>query len=84
MPIVGSYWYLLWYNYKYPFKAVTYYANKLKSKVLTCHFGGIVTVVANDYNSIKEVLTKDDFDGRADNIDVLLARSFGESLGISS
>ncbi|XP_033353024.1 probable cytochrome P450 304a1 isoform X1 [Bombus vosnesenskii] len=82
LPIVGSYWYLLWYNYKYPFKAVTYYANKLKSKVLTCHFGGIVTVVANDYNSIKEVLTKDDFDGRAGNIDVLLARSFGESLGI--
>lgn len=63
---------------------MTYYANKLKSKVLTCHFGGIVTVVANDYNSIKEVLTKNDFDGRAGNKDVLLARSFGESLGISS
>ncbi|XP_043588681.1 probable cytochrome P450 304a1 isoform X2 [Bombus pyrosoma] len=82
LPIVGSYWYLLWYNYKYPSKAVTYYANKLKSKVLTCHFGGIVSVIANDYNSIKEVLTKDDFDGRTSNIDVLLARSFGESLGI--
>ncbi|KAK9307391.1 hypothetical protein QLX08_002285 [Tetragonisca angustula] len=82
LPIVGSYWYLLWYNYEFPFKAMTYYTNKLKSKVLTCYFGGFMTVIANDYNSIKEVLTNNDFNGRLSNVDVVLARAFGQSLGI--
>ncbi|KOX76113.1 hypothetical protein WN51_11828 [Melipona quadrifasciata] len=82
LPIVGSYWHLLWYNYEFPFKAITYYTNKLKSKVLTCYFGGFMTVVASDYNSIKEVLINSDFDGRVSTIDVILARAFGQSLGI--
>ena len=63
---------------------MTYYTNKLKSKVLTCYFGGFMTVIANDYNSIKEVLTNNDFNGRLSNVDVVLARAFGQSLGISS
>lgn len=81
LPIVGSYWHLLWHNYKYPYKSVRHYITKLQSKVITCYLGAFMTVIANDYNSVKEVLTKDDFDGRPTTVDVLLARSFGKKLG---
>ncbi|XP_017753929.1 PREDICTED: probable cytochrome P450 304a1 [Eufriesea mexicana] len=82
LPIVGSYWHLLWYNYKYPFKAIAYYANKLQSKVVTCYFGPYIAVIANDYKSVKEILSRDDFDGRVTTIDAILARAFGKQLGI--
>ncbi|CAL7939200.1 unnamed protein product [Xylocopa violacea] len=82
LPVIGSYWHLLWYNYTFPFKAVQYYANKLQSAIVTCYFGGLMTFIANDYNSIKEVLSKEEFDGRLANGHLFLDRAFGEQLGI--
>lgn len=84
MPIVGSYWHLLWHDYKYPSNGIIYYVNKLQSKIVTCYFGGFKTIIANDYKSIKEVLTKQEFDGRPIGIDIVLQRAFGKSLGIFS
>ncbi|XP_017885498.1 probable cytochrome P450 304a1 [Ceratina calcarata] len=82
LPIVGSYWHLLWHNYKHPAKALPYYTKKLKSGLVTCYMGSFLTIIANDYDSIKEVLTREEFDGREAGIDILLERSFREKLGI--
>ncbi|XP_017793323.1 PREDICTED: probable cytochrome P450 304a1 [Habropoda laboriosa] len=82
LPIVGSYWHLLWHDYKYPYNAVQYYVNKLQSKVVTCYFGSFMAIIANDYKNIREVLSREDFDGRPTEIDVFQARSFGKKLGI--
>nr|XP_003703633.1 PREDICTED: probable cytochrome P450 304a1 isoform X1 [Megachile rotundata] len=82
VPVGGSYWHLLWGDYKYPYKTISYYIKKLHSKILTCYFGGFMAIVANDYESIKEILTREEFDGRATVIDVFKARAFGKELGI--
>lgn len=66
----------------YPHKTLQYYVNKLKSKVVTCYLGPYCSIVANDYNSIKEMFMNGDFDGRPTEIDVLKARAFGSTLGI--
>ncbi|XP_054009632.1 probable cytochrome P450 304a1 [Hylaeus anthracinus] len=82
IPFMGSYWHLLWGNYKFPHKSVTYYVNKLKSKVVACYLGPFYTIIANDYESIKEVFKKEDFDGRPSDLHIAKARAFGEKLGI--
>ncbi|XP_015429299.1 PREDICTED: probable cytochrome P450 304a1 [Dufourea novaeangliae] len=82
IPFAGSYWHLLWGNYQYPHKTIRYYADKLKSKVLTCYLGPFYCVVANDYKSIKEIYVKEEFSGRLTEVDILKARAFGKTLGI--
>lgn len=84
MPIIGSYWHLLWHDYEYPYNGIIHYVNKLQSKIVTCYFGSHKTIIANDYKSIKEVLTKQEFNGRPINVDIVLQRAFGKSLGIFS
>lgn len=42
-----------------------------------------MAVIANDYKSIKEILSRDDFDGRPTTIDAILSRAYGKELGIS-
>ena len=82
LPLGGSYWYLLWGDYKFPHKTVSYYVKKFQSKILSCYLGGFMAVIANDYDSIKEILTREEFDGRATDVDVVKARAFGKELGI--
>nr|XP_033329530.1 probable cytochrome P450 304a1 [Megalopta genalis] len=82
VPFFGSYCFLLLGDYKYPFNALRYYVKKLKSKVVTCYMGPYCTIVANDYDSIKEVYTNDAFDGRPTEIDILKVRAFGGTFGI--
>ncbi|XP_043251102.1 probable cytochrome P450 304a1 [Colletes gigas] len=82
LPVVGSYWHLLWGNYQYPHVTVRYYVDKLHSKVVACYFGPIYAVIANDYQNIKEVFQKDDFDGRPSDLHIAKARAFGKKLGI--
>ncbi|XP_015181779.1 PREDICTED: probable cytochrome P450 304a1 [Polistes dominula] len=82
LPIIGAYWHLLWKNYKYPHKSLNYYTKKLKSKVISCYLGSFFTVIANDYESIKEILTREEFDGRLTEAYALKARAFNQKLGI--
>jgi len=80
LPIVGAYWLLLWGNYKFPYLTFDYYVKKLKSKLISCYLGDYFVIVANDYESIKEILAKDDFDGRV-SAEFIRDRSFGKDLG---
>lgn len=79
--MTGSYWFLLWKNYHNPYKAVTHYMKKLKSKIISCYIGDVFTVVVNDYDTIKEVFVREEFDGRVTNGFSALARAFDQELG---
>lgn len=81
VPIGGSYWLLLWRNYKYVHLAIDYYARKLKSKLFSCYFGDYFVVIANDYVNIKEILSREEFDGRITNADYIKDRAFKKELG---
>ncbi|XP_011146960.2 probable cytochrome P450 304a1 [Harpegnathos saltator] len=83
VPISGSYLILLLRSYSFPYKAVEYYTKRLKSKIIGCYLGSFWVVIANDYASIKEVLKRDEFDGRITEVPVIKARSFGKTLGIT-
>ncbi|KAJ9576647.1 hypothetical protein L9F63_025457 [Diploptera punctata] len=80
LPIYGSYWFLLLINYKYTFKAVDYLARKYRTNVLGLFMGSMPTVVACDYDSIQEVLTKSEFQGRVDSF-VTRDRQLGKLIG---
>ncbi|XP_036145764.1 probable cytochrome P450 304a1 isoform X2 [Monomorium pharaonis] len=82
VPIGGSYWLLLWGNYKFPHLTLNYYVKKLNSKIISCYMGSFFVIIVNDYKSIKEVLGRDEFDGRITNADFLKDRAFGKELGI--
>lgn len=81
IPIGGSYWMLLWGNYKFPHMTIDYYVKKLKSKIISCYMGDNFSIIVNDYESIKEVLARDEFDGRITNAEFLKDRAFGKELG---
>ncbi|XP_012251817.2 probable cytochrome P450 304a1 [Athalia rosae] len=82
LPIWGSYWFLLWGNYKYPHRTIQYYAAKYKSNVVACWLGSYYTVIATNYQSIKELLSKKEFDGRLAEAYIFKARAFGRKLGV--
>ncbi|XP_018357138.1 PREDICTED: probable cytochrome P450 304a1 [Trachymyrmex septentrionalis] len=81
IPIGGSYWMLLWGNYKFPYLTIDYYVKKLKSKIISCYMGDNFTIIVNDYKSIKEVLSREEFDGRVITAHIK-DRAFGKELGI--
>jgi len=80
LPIGGSYLLLLWGNYKFPHLTFDYYVKKFKSKIISCYIGDHFAIVANDYESIKEILARDDFDGRV-FAEFIRDRAFGKDLG---
>ena len=80
LPLYGSYWFLLFANYKYTFKAIDYLARRYRTKVLGFYMGSFATVVTCDYDSIKEVLTKPEFQGRMDTF-VIRDRQLGKLIG---
>ena len=71
---------LLWGNYKFPYMTIDYYVKKLKSKIISCYMGDHLVIIVNDYKNVKEVLARDEFDGRV-TAPFLLDRSFGKDLG---
>ncbi|XP_066586643.1 probable cytochrome P450 304a1 [Prorops nasuta] len=82
LPILGSYPFLLWRNYNFPHFSIPYYTKKYKSKIISLYMGNTFTIVANDYKSIKEIFTKEEFDGRVTDTDVIMERAFKKQLGI--
>lgn len=62
----GSYLFLLLLNYDALHKAVLTLCKYYKSKVIGFYIGPFPTIVANDYESVKELLYQRDLDGRPD------------------
>ncbi|XP_029169957.1 probable cytochrome P450 304a1 [Nylanderia fulva] len=82
IPIGGSYWLFLWRNYKYVHLAMEYYAKKLNSKLYSCYMGDYFAVIANDYANVKEILSKEEYDGRITDADFIKDRAFKKKLGV--
>jgi hypothetical protein len=71
IPIIGSYLFILLINYKNKHLAIDKLCKYYKSSVIGFFTGDVLTVVANDPKSVREMLFKPEFDGRND---IVLAR----------
>ncbi|XP_068081913.1 probable cytochrome P450 304a1 [Anabrus simplex] len=81
LPVFGSYLQLLAGNYRYPYKIIDKMTSKYKSKILGFYLGSIPTIVACDFESIKEILVRPEFQGRFDSV-VTRTRALGDRLGV--
>jgi cytochrome P450 len=80
LPVWGSYWFVLLKDFKYTYKAFHKLAQKYKTSVLGLFLGPIPTVVVHDYDSIRQVLTRPEFQGRV-KMPVLDMRTYDKNLG---
>jgi len=81
LPVWGSYWFVLQKNYKYLYIAFHKLAQKYKTSTLGLYLGPIPTVVVHDYDSIRQVLTRPEFQGRV-RMPVIDMRTYNKSLGV--
>ncbi|XP_049946241.1 probable cytochrome P450 304a1 [Schistocerca serialis cubense] len=81
MPIWGNYVQMLLVNYKHPYKVLDLMTRFYKSKVIGFFLGESPTIVACDYQSVKEALNNPHLQGRPVNI-ALKHRMFNKELGI--
>ncbi|CAO1420739.1 unnamed protein product [Diamesa serratosioi] len=66
IPIFGSYLFLLIIDHKNLHKAIKKLCSYYKSSVIGFYTGSYLTVVANDQQSIRDILYRSEFDGRSD------------------
>lgn len=71
IPLIGSYLFILLINHKYKHLAINTLCKYYKTTVLGFFTGEVLSVVANDPKSVREMLFKHEFDGRND---IVLAR----------
>lgn len=64
IPFVGSYLFLLLVNSKKVHLAILKLCKWYNTKILGFYIGDCPTIVANDYDSVREILFNQDFDGR--------------------
>jgi hypothetical protein len=76
----GSYWFVLWHNFKYIYIGFHKLAQKYKTSILGLYLGPFTAVVVHDYDSIIQVLTRHEFQGRIQS-PVLHMRTYNKSLG---
>jgi hypothetical protein len=76
----GSYWFVLQKNFKFTYKAIHKLAQKYKTSILGLYLGPIPTVVVHDYDSIRQVLTRPEFQGRV-KIPLIDMRTYDKNLG---
>ncbi|PNF22710.1 putative cytochrome P450 304a1 [Cryptotermes secundus] len=81
LPIYGAYWLLLLNNWTYIHKAIEKMRCRYRSNLLGFYLGGVPTVVACDYETIKEIETRPEFLGRMDTI-IARERGLGKLLGV--
>ncbi|CAH2071570.1 unnamed protein product, partial [Iphiclides podalirius] len=81
LPLYGAYWLLLAKVYNNLAAACIKFSEEYKTKVLGMSIGAVPVVIVNDAKLIKEVLNREEFDGR---MDIILGRlrSFWKKLGI--
>jgi len=81
LPVWGSYWFVLQKNYKYLHIGFHKLAQKYKTSILGLYLGPIPAVVVHDYDSIRQVVTRPEFQGRF-KVPVFNKRSYNKNLGI--
>ncbi|XP_059611495.1 probable cytochrome P450 304a1 [Phlebotomus argentipes] len=79
LPMVGSYIFLLLLNGKDLHKAVLTLCRWYKSKTIGFYVGSLPVIVCNDYEGVKEILNRSEFDGR---LDIFLARMRDPNFGL--
>jgi len=80
LPVWGSYWFVLQKNYKYIYIGLYKLAQKYKTSILGLYFGAFPAVVVHDYDSIRQVLTRPEFQGRL-KVPVFNMRTYNKNLG---
>jgi hypothetical protein len=80
LPVWGSYWFVLMKNFKYTYKAFHKLAQKYKTSVLGLYLGPFPAVVVHDYDSIRQVLTRPEFQGRL-KVPLFHMRTYDKNLG---
>ncbi|XP_050562229.1 probable cytochrome P450 304a1 [Spodoptera frugiperda] len=81
LPIYGAFWIVLAHGFTDLASAFKKLGEKYQTKILGLYMGPVPTVVLNDPELIKEMLNREEFDGRMDII-LFRLRSFWKKLGI--
>ncbi|KAF9407055.1 hypothetical protein HW555_012796 [Spodoptera exigua] len=81
LPIYGAFWIVLAHGFTDLALAFKRLGEKYKTKILGLYMGPVPTIVLNDPELIKEMLNREEFDGRMDII-LFRLRSFWKKLGI--
>ncbi|XP_001867634.2 probable cytochrome P450 304a1 [Culex quinquefasciatus] len=66
LPLLGGYGIMLMINYKHLHKAAAWLSNFYNTKLVGIHLASYPSILVNDYDTVKEVLTRVEFDGRPD------------------
>lgn len=66
LPFLGGYGIMLLINYKHLHKAATWLCGYYKSKLIGLRLGKYETVLVNDFDTVKELMNRVDFDVRPD------------------
>jgi hypothetical protein len=80
LPVWGSYWFVLMKNFKYTYKGFHKLAQKYKTSVLGLYLGPFPAVVVHDYDSIRQVLIRPEFQGRI-KVPLFNMRTYNKNLG---
>ncbi|KAJ0178907.1 hypothetical protein K1T71_005682 [Dendrolimus kikuchii] len=81
LPLYGAYWMALAYDFNNLAGAFCKIGEKYKTKVIGQFMGKGLSIILNDPTDIKEMLTREEFDGRMDII-LFRLRSYWKKLGI--
>ena len=76
----GGYWFVLQKNYNYIYIGFHKLAQKYKTSILGLYLGAFPAVVVHDYDSIRQVLTRPEFQGRF-KVPVFNTRTYNKNLG---
>ncbi|XP_055587549.1 probable cytochrome P450 304a1 [Uranotaenia lowii] len=66
LPLLGGYPFLLALNYRHLHQAAAKLSQLYGSKLIGLYLGPLPAVIVNDYNTVRDVLTRSDFDDRPD------------------
>ncbi|KAJ6636080.1 putative cytochrome P450 [Pseudolycoriella hygida] len=66
IPVFGSYLIMLLINYKHLQRSIDWLCQYYKTNILSLYMGDFLTVVANDSDSVREVMINTKLDGRPD------------------
>jgi len=80
LPVWGSYWFVLQKNFNYLYIGFHKLAQKYKTSILGLHLGAFPAVVVHDYDSVRQVLTRPEFQGRL-KVPVIHMRTYNKDLG---
>lgn len=70
LPLWGTYWLFLFENYFFSHKSIKKYANRYNTDVLGFQWGAFSYVACHSMDACKELLNRDEFNGRVDSFAV--------------